>query len=124
MGTAQEQQREEQSIRGLVMNRLHHIKIVSLELNENMYLFDRSKMNIPATGESEYEHLWFLTNPSYSRRVFAYSLDARNLVLTEGAIVEKIPFRKEDFGHTHYIHAFNNDKKLIKEAIEVFGGKV
>ncbi len=114
---------EDETVRRLALNRVYPVEITSLNLSEKMYLFERRKINIPAVGESEYEHLLFLTRPTSEKdRTFYYSIDARRVSLNRGKVVEKVPFEDLEFGKTFSMQDVTARRKLISEARKSFGG--
>ncbi len=115
MGEALE---EDLEIRALKPGTVLNVQIDSLRINERLFYFERRKINPPATGESEHEHLILLQQPK--RRTFAYTLDARNLKVKEDCIVQKHSFEETDFGRTHYIEEYTSDREALELANRAF----
>lgn len=103
---------EDSEIANLIPGMIVNVRINSLKINEKLFFYEKRKIDIPATGESDYEHLILLKRPE--RRTFAHTLDARNLKFDGSCIVEKSPFKKTDFGRTYYFEEYTADARVLE----------
>ena len=110
--------KEDAEIRNLRPGAVLNVKLPSLKVNERFYYLERRKIEVPAIGVSEHEHLVLLEKPK--GRTFAYTLDARNLRIEGDSVFEKSPFEITDFGRTHYTEDYTAEKEVIKNANRAF----
>jgi hypothetical protein len=131
MKTAQLELTEDREIADLRMNRVYHVCIPSLELNEDMYFFERSRVGWAFSHDEEpYDHLALLTKPSGKKScTFYVSVDARFVQIHGNTISEKIPFILSRCRDRSSIKEVTDERGLrsrmnkVKTAFAAYGGK-